>query len=729
MILLSGNSLNPARKVPVEAMSIQLKERDSSASLTPADMTGIQVNSWLKDEGNPGNGIVWRVKSIAQAYATDTPTVSLEHAIATLKDRILFGAHGPAQITGNSKATTCTALQAIRYILSQQSDWTLGSFPYNVANPYKFDGDTLFDALETVSDSLPDAWWSYDFSSYPFKLNITQKSSAVASELRVNRNLRTITKTIDKSGMFTRFYPIGANDLHLDGGGYVEKNTAAYGVVSKVETDNSISTKAELQRWANERLNNHAEPTVSIDVDGLELADATGESMDRLTLGAVCRIPLTEYGTTIQERIVSLSYQDKVHQPEVVKITLSNNRTDITKIIADNMKRGGRSSRASARREKEDMAWFEDTNDHVSMCAKGIIGVDAAGNPNWVRLTELIADGNGLSSTVSSIQNDVIIAQSQIVQQEKSIGMVVRTTDQRPVVYYPKKAYFPKTGDTGKLYYAVDESRYYEWKNGAYSATDPKKLIDAGQICVAINESGESEATIQAKKIYLLGQTIAQTISADYINAKIAGIQQVNMLTAYANTFRVGAHIEMPNGLYLESNGVWQLNLSQSGNTYTLTETKLNGTEREVGTFSRATSLSGAWSGNIYTVTASPQGNTLSVIPAVHVKGSQGGNYVDICVGVNNGSSWTDHGNDTRLSLSVTGLRVDLLAPGGGVMATINATNPYPSSMTLSQKTNSSGAKQFTAYYLNGSTYVSMGQAYWYSSGTNLNVTSKTVHY
>ena len=412
--------------------------------------------------------------------------------------------------------------------------------------------------------------------------------------------------------MFTRFYPIGANDLHLDGNGYVEKNTASYGVVSKVETDNSISTKAELQRWANERLNNHAEPTVSIDVDGLVLADATGESMDRLTLGAVCRIPLTEYGTTIQERIVSLSYQDKVHQPEVVKITLSNNRTDITKIIADNMKRGGRSSRASARREKEDMAWFEDTNDHVSMCAKGIIGVDAAGNPNWVRLTELIADGNGLSSTVSSIQNDVIIAQSQIVQQEKSIGMVVRTTDQRPVVYYPKKAYFPKTGNTGKLYYAVDESKYYEWKNGAYSPTDPKKLIDAGQICVAINESGESVATIEAKKIKLLGQTIAQTISADYINAKIAGIQQVNMLTAYANTFRVGAHIEMPNGIYLESNGVWSISLTRSGDTYTLKETKLNGTEREVGTFSRATTLTGAWSSGVYTVTASPQGNHIS---------------------------------------------------------------------------------------------------------------------
>ena len=199
MLLLNGRSLTPKRKVPLENMSLQLKERDSSASITPADMTGIQVNSWLKDETEPGKGIVWRVRSIAQAYATRTPTVQLEHMIATLKDVILFGEHKAAQITGNAKATTCTAEQAIRYILKKQSDWTLGAFDYkNVSNPYKFDGDSLYEALETVTGSLDGARWTYDFSSYPFKLNIVKKGTAVGSELRAGRNLKTITKTKHK---------------------------------------------------------------------------------------------------------------------------------------------------------------------------------------------------------------------------------------------------------------------------------------------------------------------------------------------------------------------------------------------------------------------------------------------------------------------------------------------------------------------------------------------------
>ena len=669
MILLSGHSMTSARKVPVEAMSIQLKERDSSASLTPADMTGIQVNSWLKDEGNPGNGIVWRVKSIAQAYATQTPTVSLEHAINTLKDRVLFGTHGPAQITGNSKATTCTALQAIRYILGQQSDWTLGSFPYNVANPYKFDGDTLFDALETVTDSLQDAWWSYDFSSYPFKLNITQKSSAVGSELRVNRNLRTITRTIDKSGMYTRFYPIGANDLHLDGNGYVEKNTASYGVVSKVETDNSIETKAELQRWANERLNNHAEPTVSIDVEGFELADATGETMDRLTLGTVCRIPLPEYGTTIQERIVSLSYQDKVHQPEVVKITLSNNRTDITRIIADSMKKGGRSSRASAKREKEDMAWFEDTNDHVAMCAKGIVGVDAQGNPNWIRLSQIIVDENGIASTVASVQNGLVIANTAITQNENAITLEANRA---------KGAEGSLSGritvEAGRITQEVTRATSAEGTLSGRITTESDRIslvvdgtgenakIKPASIVASINGSSSS-VLISADKIRLDGNTTVSgmlTVENGGLkvknNAFIDGdLTLANNKEVFATNYRVGGSLRFPGSsmgsdIYISRSDVEEMIIKASVSNNVLTLTPKTG---DPITFSKATTLTGAWSGGIFTVSASPQGNSYltSILSGTH---SRNGRTVTIPIKATYNQSPTEYPTGMSATATIT---------------------------------------------------------------------------
>ena len=423
MILLTGHSLTPAKKIPLESMNLQLKERESTATIVPADMDGIGVNSWMKDDTEPGAGIVWRVKSISQAYAIRTPTVQLEHLINSLRDLIMFGEIKPAQITGNSKATTCTAEQAVRYILSYQSDWVLGAFDYgSVSNPYKFDGDSLFDALETVSNSLQDSWWSYDMSVYPFRLNITRKTAEVGSEMRAGRNMRTITRTIDKSGMYTRFYPTGKDDLNIPGG-YVERNTAEYGVVSKVETDASIDSVEELTRWANERLSLHAEPTVTIDVEGVELADATGVSLDRMRLGKYCRVPLPEFGTEITERIVSLTYQDKVHQPTLVKISLANNRNDVTKIIADAIKSGGggKGGRTSTKQDKQDHAWFEDTNNHVAMCAMGIIGTDAQGNPNWTRLSEIVVNEDGIYSQVKSVQGEIVVANTKISQNEYAI--------------------------------------------------------------------------------------------------------------------------------------------------------------------------------------------------------------------------------------------------------------------------------------------------------------------
>lgn len=423
MILLNGHSLIPERKIPLEGLSLQLKERDSTATMIPADMTGIGVNSWMQDDTEPGRGIVWRVKSVSQAFATRTPTVQLEHMINSLRDRIMFGEIKPAQITGNAKASSCTAEQAVRYILSYQSDWVLGAFDYgSISNQYKFDGDSLFDALETVSNSLADSWWSYDMNVYPFRLNITRKTNEVGSEMRAGRNMKTITRTIDKSGMYTRFYPTGKDDLHIPGD-YVERNVNLYGVVSKIETDASIDSVEELTRWGNERLNLHAEPTVTIDVEGIELANATGVSLDRMQLGKYCRVPLPEFGTEITERIVSLTYQDKIHQPEVVKITLANNRTDVTKIIADAIKSGGggKGGRTSTKQDKEDHAWFEDTNNHVAMVAEGIIGRDAEGNPNWTRLSEIVVNEDGIYSQVKSVQGDIVVANTKITQNEYKI--------------------------------------------------------------------------------------------------------------------------------------------------------------------------------------------------------------------------------------------------------------------------------------------------------------------
>ena len=666
MILLDGHSLTPAKKVAAVAMSLQLKERDATASLTPVSAEGIGVNSWLKDDTEPGSGIVWRVKSIQQAFNQDSVTLSLEHAINTLRDKILFGEVTPAMMAGRLGATTCTAQEAITYILNQQSDWVLDttSFAYgSVSNPYKFDGETLFEAIQTISDSLTDPWWSYDMSVYPFKLKITAKQSGVDSVLRPGRNLRTISKTIDKSQMFTRFYPIGADDLHIDSD-YVEKNVSTYGLVSKVETDNSISTKAELTRWANERLNKHAEPAVTIDIEGLELSRATGESMDGLTLGRICAVYLPEFNTTIQERITALSYPDKIGTPEMVKITLANTQTDVMKVLADSLKKGGKSSRSSAKRDKEDMAWFEDTNEHVAMVAKGIVGVDAQGNPNWIRLSQIVVSGTGIDETVQSIQNDQVIAEGRISITETKVGMTVKSNDARPTKVYATYNDLPATGGANYKYFVEASGKYYKWENNAYVEFNPNGIA-AGEICVAINDSGESEARITADKVYIgneksstviAGKCELSDVTAAYIKSQIETVNLLNVQAiasasgslayAYLNEFKGNYYkVNVPAGPGVVNtpdlcDGVFDIQIVDNGDdTYTLQKKAIKDSSwTDVGTFNRAaSSLSGDWSSGAFPLTVTDGHNNYTI----GIGGSYGAHNVELEI-VTDGSATKD---------------------------------------------------------------------------------------
>ena len=424
MILLSGHSLTAAGKFQPERVSVNLSERGSTATVTlPEGAPALSVGDWVQDEKGPAAGIVWRVRTIDTQYDRETRTVQLEHAINTLRDRVMFGEVKSSDISGSSADPT--AQQAVSYILNRQSDWTLGTFDYgSVTNPYSFNGDDLFSALETVSASLADCVWEYDFSSYPFTISIRQADSNVRSEMRTDRNIRTLKQTVDRSRMYTRFYPIGKNNLHITGE-YVSRNENLYGVISKVEADQSLETEAELTAWANERLSRHAEPAVTVTISGLDLAEATGESLDSFVIGKKCRVPLPEYGTTITERVVKLAYTDTVNEPMSVTVTLANELTDVASILREQSSRSGRSGRAGAKNAEEDHAWFVDTTDHVAMVAEAVAGKDEQGNPNWSRVSEIIVSGDGIYSAVTAAESEIVQAQSQIEQNEREIRATV----------------------------------------------------------------------------------------------------------------------------------------------------------------------------------------------------------------------------------------------------------------------------------------------------------------
>ena len=425
MVLLEEKSLTPRTKFQPEKLSLTLTERTSTATMTVSeDAPEMTVGDWMKMEDGPGAGIVWRIKSIDDQYDRATKTVNLEHIINTLRDRIIIDEVKSEYISG-SEGVWPTNGDTARFILENwQSTWRLGGVADGeVRNPYSFNGDDLFSALETVSGTIENCFWHYDMSSYPFRIDLVYLSPTVVSEMRTDRNIRTLKKTIDRTGMYTRIFPIGKDDLRISGGS-ISMNTEIYGAIHKTETDESKETEDELYWWAYEKLRKHCYPTVTISISGLDLAEATGETLDKLRVGYMCRVPLPEYNTTITERVTKLSYSDVINDPMNVTVTLSNKQEDVATIssvinsLTSAMGGGGRTSAANS---GKDHAWIEDTEEHVALVAEGIIGTDENGEPNWKRLSQIVVDGEGLHQTVEEIKEGDVIRDARIDVNEKRI--------------------------------------------------------------------------------------------------------------------------------------------------------------------------------------------------------------------------------------------------------------------------------------------------------------------
>lgn len=569
MILLDGHSLVMKTKFSPETMQLTLSERTSSASMTLGPTAPeVILGDWLQDDTEPGKGTVWRVKTVDLDYNRQTRTVQLEHIICVLKDRIMFGETTTAQLGGGS------ARAAVQYILNQQSDWILGTFGYNVSNEYSFNGDSLFDALEQIDDTLEDSFWSMDTTVYPFRLSIGRKQDDVDSEMRMSRNITTAKRTIDRSRMYTRFYPIGKDNLTIPGG-YVSRNEEIYGTICRVETDAGLDSVAKLTAWANNKIRRHSDPLLTVTVTGLDLSAATGESLDRLRVGRLCRVPLPEYGTVMTEYITKLNYRDKIQQPEVVTVTLANDRDDATTILSRAMNEaagspGSRGGRKNAKNNEEKTAWIIDENDHVGLLAVAVAGEGA--DKDWSRVSSVIADGQGLHMQVKKAQDNIVQCQSNIEMHEDFIDLTTKAI-----------------GKDGK--------------------------ITAATIATSVNNAG-SNVLISADHIQLTGNTtvggLLRVNGSDLIVGRNiqtglgGGYVQTNSVKLVGGSSAQGANVVT---LSAGKMATAVQSASVSGNTLTL---KLfNG---QTINFNRATSLSGYWSGGTFKVTASPQGETFSTV-------------------------------------------------------------------------------------------------------------------
>lgn len=562
---LKANSLETEALFRAEAMSLNMGERDTSATLTLGpDATKITPGDWIQDLENPGKGIVYRARSIDRQLNTATRTVTLEHAIKTLADIVI-----PGEVTGSTMGGTdasVSARTAFAYVLGLQSDWVLGDFEYSVSAAYKFDGDTLLSALETISGTLEDCIWEYDFSRYPFRLHVRKLSDVVDSEMRAGRNLQSIKYSVDRSRMYTRFYPAGKENLRLSGDGYVSRNEAKYGRIDHSETDQSKGTEAELRQWAEHQLRRHARPSVTVTISGLDLSAATNEPLDRFTVGHKCRVAMPEIGETVIEKVTKLSWRDKTKDFRSVQITLADALQDVQTIVREEQRKSSGGGRAAAKVDEENKrligetasglySYIIQTSTHIMTNVTNILtgystieqtasqisaAVVEAGSNAW-GIFQIAASGiytevgNMLEgySTIEQTASSITLAVTDASTTTWSMIQQTRTNI-LSTVHDELEGYSTIEQTASSITLAVNKASTDTYRSVIrVTSTQISMKVGKGEVISSINQTAES-ITIQASKIDLSGYVTASSLET--VDAKIDNLKSGVAMATYIRT-------------------------------------------------------------------------------------------------------------------------------------------------------------------------------------------------
>ncbi len=319
-------------------------------------------------------------------------------------------------------------------------------------------------------------------------------------------------------------------------------------------------------------------------------------------------------------------------------MTLGNEIQDVARILKQEVTGSAstavRSGRAGSKKAKEDHAWFVDTTDHVSMVAEAVAGPGAS--KDWSRVAEITVDGKGIHQRVTETEGNVVKHEARIEVSERAIVQEVKDRSRQgqelsaKITVTADKITQDVANKTAGLSTKIEQTatsirtEVKDTAAGLQSSIDQQRdrislvvegtganaKIRPAQIVASINESG-SNILLDADKIKIAGTTtIADVMTVQngyvHINAPLLvssgdsghELMYVNG-TLYVN--RVAANsVEVPYH-YSTRRTMNVVDAQVSGNTLTITY--VDGTTAN---FNKAASLTGSWSGAIYTAKATP---------------------------------------------------------------------------------------------------------------------------
>ena len=261
---------------------------------------------------------------------------SCEHVIAFLLNEVI---DSYLELGGTDARTPAV----LRSILAKQETvrWQLGTCDFTRQFQYSWENTNVLDALFSVPKCFDVEYhWTYDTSTFPWKVNLVQQSHDRSCEIRRKRNMVSIKRTIDSSKLCNRLYckgyGEGVNQMTIaevnNGKPYVEDATsqAKYGVLSSHLIDRRYTNMENLKSYGLQVLNRLKNPIVTYTAKAIDLNRITGLEWDKLDEGKMVHIVDEEKHIDVDAVIVDFRKPNSNGDPLDCEITISNETSDVS---------------------------------------------------------------------------------------------------------------------------------------------------------------------------------------------------------------------------------------------------------------------------------------------------------------------------------------------------------------------------------------------------------------
>lgn len=314
---------------------------DASMTLPPGE--GAPFRAWVELYTIDGSAGFYRVSSASESYVS-TGNVDLEHSAAILGDAIIPG----EETYSGTCAEVLTAMLANQTtLINGQKPWVLGACAKSASIEYAYDCNNILSAMtEVVGDEKDGYALEFDDAhGFPWRVNVVSVETTASCEGRLSRNLESVSVSISDDEFCTRIYCKSLPEPH-----YIDGPTVGvWGIITKTITAGEGVTAESLKSYITRYLEDHKNPRNSIEINGVDLATATGESLDSFRIGWLFRLALPDYGVKMEERILVRSIADVYGDPRGVRLTLASNIRDTAEDLVrlDNTVTGGSSQNST----------------------------------------------------------------------------------------------------------------------------------------------------------------------------------------------------------------------------------------------------------------------------------------------------------------------------------------------------------------------------------------------